>query len=68
MPNHYVKDRIQNAAVEGLVIGVKWGVVFVVLAIAVSILLGDYAVTRNNANFAANVLREMATKQAQESK
>ena len=41
--------RLKDAAVEGLVFGVKWGVAIVVLAVILSLLMGDYAITRQRA-------------------
>lgn len=40
---------LKEAAVAGLLIGVKWAVIIVVIAAALSIFLGDYGVTRQRA-------------------
>jgi len=44
-----VWNDIKSAAVDGVVLGVKYGIAAVLIVIAVSWLLGDYGVTRQRA-------------------
>lgn len=44
-----LSDKLKRAAIDGLVFGVKWGVVLVVLAMITLVFVGDYQTTRARA-------------------
>jgi len=54
-----MRDRLGQAAADGLVLGVKWSVALVIVAIALAVLAGDYQTTRANAAFAAQTLQQL---------
>lgn len=44
-----MRDRLKVAAEEGIVLGVKWGIVIVLVCMAVVFALGDYNIVRQRA-------------------
>lgn len=59
--------RVKAAAVDGLIVGVKWGVTLLVITVLQSWWAGDYALVRSaarNGQIAFNTLQQMAQQQA----
>jgi hypothetical protein len=57
------RSRLRLAAEEGIVLGVKWGIVLLLLATALNLFIADYAVTRQNAAFASDYLKRVIAQQ-----
>jgi hypothetical protein len=55
--------RVRVAAESGILLGVKYGVALVLIAVAIGLLLADYAATRQNAAFAAGYIRDVIKQQ-----
>lgn len=56
-------ERLRLALTDGLVVGARWGVTLLVLAVVLSLVLGDYQTTRANAAFAADYIRRVVAEQ-----
>jgi len=59
------REQVAAAATQGLLLGVKALVVIICVGVALLLLMGDYATTRQNATFAANTLRAILAQQQQ---
>lgn len=60
-------ERLKQASVDGLVLGVKWAIFVAVLGVALLLIAGDYAVIRGRA-LNGQVAYEFITKQIEAQK
>ncbi len=60
-----MRERLKQAASDGLVLGVKGAVALVVVALAVMLFLGDYSVVRQRALNGQKAFEFLATQQPQ---
>ena len=66
-----MRERLRQAATDGLVLGVKYGVALAVLAAVILLCLGDYGVTRQrayNGQLAHEYLQKMVQQQQTQAK
>ena len=57
------RERLAEAAASGVLLGVRYAIIVVLLGTAILWLMGDYAVTRQNAAFAASYIQQVIQQQ-----
>lgn len=55
--------QIKQVVITGVLVGVKWATILLIIGAALGLLLGDYAVTRQNAAFSATWIQQVIQQQ-----